>query len=48
MRKMCADALKIAERTVRASCALDTCAELFKIAQCTNYFKSCGYEYDTG
>ena len=28
--------------------ALETCAEIFKPSQCTNYFKSCGYEHDTG
>jgi len=28
--------------------APETCAEIFKPSQCTNYFKSCGYEHDTG
>jgi hypothetical protein len=32
---------KIAERTVAGLMrALDTCAEIFKPSQCTNYFKS--------
>ena len=40
---------KIAERTVAGLIrALETCAEIFKPSQCTNYFKSCGYEHDTG
>ena len=40
---------KIAERTVAGLMrALETCAEIFKPSQCTNYFKSCGYEHDTG
>ena len=40
---------KIAERTVAGLMrALETCAEIFKPSQCTNYFKSCGYERDTG
>ena len=40
---------KIAERTVAGLIrALETCAEIFKPSQCTNYFKSCGYEPDTG
>ncbi len=40
---------KIAERTVAGLLrALETCAEIFKPSQCTNYLKSCGYEHDTG
>ena len=40
---------KIAERAVAGLVrALETCAEIFKPSQCTNYFKSCGYEHDTG
>src|SRR5271166_1697818 len=40
---------KIAERTVAGLLrALETCAEIFKPSQCTNYFKSCGYQDDTG
>ena len=39
---------KIAERTVAGLMrALETCAEIFNPSQCTNYFKSCGYEHDT-
>ena len=35
---------KIAERAVAGLMrALETCAEIFKPSQCTNYFKSCGY-----
>src|SRR5271157_1488003 len=40
---------KIAERTVVGLLrALETCAEIFKPSECTNYFKSCGYQDDTG
>ncbi|MBV8422569.1 MAG: IS630 family transposase [Hyphomicrobiales bacterium] len=40
---------KIAERTVAGLLrALETCAEIFKPSECTNYFKSCGYQDDTG
>ena len=40
---------KIAERAAAGLMrALETCAETFKPSQCTNYFKSCGYEHDTG
>ena len=40
---------KIAEWAVAGLMrALETCAEIFKRSQCTNYFKSCGYEHDTG
>ena len=40
---------KIAERTVAGLMrALETCAEIFKPSECTNYFKSCGYQDDTG
>ena len=36
---------KIAERTVAGLLrALETCAEIFKPSECTNYFKSCGYQ----
>lgn len=38
---------KIAERTVAGLIgALETCADIFKPAECGNYFNSCGY--DTG
>jgi hypothetical protein len=38
---------KIAERTVAGlMCALETCADIFKPAECENYFNACGY--DTG
>ena len=38
---------KIAERTVAGLLiALDTCADIFKPAECANYFEACGY--DTG
>ena len=38
---------KIAERTVAGLLiALDACADIFKPAECVNYFKACGY--DTG
>ena len=38
---------KIAERTVAGLLnALDACSEIFKPAECANYFKACGY--DTG
>jgi transposase len=40
---------KIAERTVANLIrTLETCAEIFKPPECTNYFKSCGYQADTG
>jgi len=40
---------KIAERTIAGLMrALETCAEIFKPSECTNYFKSCGYRDDTG
>jgi transposase len=36
---------KIAERTVAGLlAALDACAEIFKPAECANYFRACGYE----
>ncbi len=36
---------KIAERTVAGLMrALEACAEIFKSAECTNYFASCGYD----
>jgi hypothetical protein len=39
----------LAERTVPGLMrALETCAKIFKPSECTNYFKSCGYEDDTG
>jgi hypothetical protein len=28
--------------------ALETCAEIFNPSECINYFKSCGYQDDTG
>ncbi len=38
---------KIAERTVAGlTRALETCADIFKPAECKNYFNACGY--DTG
>ena len=38
---------KIAERTVAGLLiALDACADIFKPAECVNYFEACGY--DTG
>ena len=38
---------KIAERTVAGLLiALDACADIFKPAECANYFRACGY--DTG
>ena len=40
---------KLAERTVAGLIrALETCAEIFLPTECTNYFKSCGYQDDTG
>ena len=36
---------KIAERTVAGLMnALEACAEIFKPAECVNYFKACGYD----
>ena len=36
---------KIAERTVAGLLdALDACVEIFKPAECVNYFKACGYD----
>ena len=38
---------KIAERTVAGLMnALDACADIFKPAECANYFKACGYDTD--
>jgi transposase len=38
---------KLAERTVSGLMnALDACAEIFKPAECVNYFKACGYDTD--
>ena len=38
---------KIAERSVAGLMnALETCAEIFKPAQCVNYFKAWGYDTD--
>ena len=38
---------KIAERTVKGLMnTLQTCAHIFKPAQCLNYFKACGYDTD--
>ena len=40
---------KLAERTVAGLMrALEACAEIFKPPECVNYFKSCGYQDDTG
>ena len=40
---------KLAERTVAGLIrALETCVENFLPTECTNYFKSCGYQNDTG
>src|SRR5208283_4199592 len=40
---------KLAEPTVAGLIlALETCAEIFKPSECINYFKSCGYQDDTG
>ena len=36
---------KIAERTVAGLIrALETCADIFKPTECTNYFAACGYD----
>jgi transposase len=38
---------KIAQRSVVGLInALETCADIFKPAECTNYFKGCGYDTD--
>ena len=38
---------KIAARTVSGLMnALDACADIFKSAECANYFKACGYDTD--
>ena len=38
---------KMAERTVAGLlAALDACADIFKSAECKNYFRTCGYEPD--
>ena len=40
---------KLAERTVAGLMrALENCAQIFKPSECTNYFKFCGYQDDTG
>ena len=40
---------KLAARTVAGLMrALEACAEIFTPSECTNYFKSCGYQDDTG
>jgi transposase len=45
--KLKAHLRKIAERTVAGLIrALETCADIFKPAECENYFNACGY--DTG
>jgi len=45
--KLKAHLRKIAERTVAGLMrALETCADIFKPAECENYFNACGY--DTG
>ena len=42
--KLKAHLRKIAERTVAALMrALETCADIFKPAECENYFNACGY-----
>ncbi len=39
----------LAARTVAGLMrALEACAEIFTPSECTNYFKSCGYQDDTG
>ena len=36
---------KLAERTIAGLlAALDACADIFKPAECANYFRACGYE----
>jgi transposase len=43
--KLKAHLRKIAERTVAALMrALETCADIFKAAECANYFAACGYD----
>jgi len=43
--KLKAHLRKIAERTVAAPMrALETCADIFKPAECANYFAACGYD----
>ena len=43
--KLKAHLRKIAERTVAGLMrALETCADIFKPAECENYFKACGYD----
>ncbi|HZM08091.1 MAG TPA: IS630 family transposase [Methylocella sp.] len=43
--KLKAHLRKIAERTVAALMrALETCADIFKPAECANYFAACGYD----
>jgi transposase len=38
---------KIAERTVAGLInTLHACADIFKTAECANYFKACGYDTD--
>jgi hypothetical protein len=38
---------KIAERTVASLlAALDACADIFKPAECKNYFRASGYDSD--
>ena len=38
---------KIAERSVAGLMrALEACADIFKSAECENYFKACGYDTD--
>ena len=42
LQKLKAFLRKIAERTVAGLLRPETCAEIFKPLECTNYFKSCG------
>jgi hypothetical protein len=38
---------KIAERTIASPLReLDACADIFKPAECANYFEACGYDTD--
>jgi transposase len=38
---------KLAERTVAGLlAALDACDDIFKPAECANYFRACGYDFD--
>ena len=38
---------KLAERTIAGlMAALDACDDIFKPAECANYFRACGYDFD--